>query len=240
MWVNEAEANGEPGVDDDGNGYVDDIHGYDFANDDGDPMDGHGHGTHCAGVIGADHNGDGIAGLMGDVQLVGIKFLTDSGSGDTINAIKSIDYATQVGVHIMSNSWGGGGFSQALKESIERARDAGILFVAAAGNSNSDNDKRPMYPATYDVENIISVGAMDGKGNKSSFSSYGETTVHVFAPGSNILSTVPGDAYRKMSGTSMATPYASAALGMLLASYQAFDIRDYKEQLFVHRFQWNH
>ena len=129
MWINEAEANGEEGVDDDGNGYVDDIHGYDFANDDSDPVDGHSHGTHCAGTIGAVHNNElGVAGVTADVQLVAIKFLTDRGSGTSANAVRAIDYATTLNVDLMSNSWGGGGASEAMKEAIERASEAGIIL----------------------------------------------------------------------------------------------------------------
>ena len=218
MWTNEAEANGQPGVDDDGNGYVDDIHGYDFANNDGDPMDGHSHGTHCAGTIGAVHNnGVGVAGVMADVTLVGVKFLTDSGSGSTEAAIKSIDYATKIGVDLMSNSWGGGGFSEALKESIERARDAGIIFTAAAGNSSSNNDQRPHYPSNYDVENVVSVAAHTAQDTLASFSCYGKRTVHIAAPGHKIMSTTKNGGYQAFSGTSMATPHVSGALGLLLA-----------------------
>ncbi len=217
MWTNELEANGIEGVDDDGNGYVDDIHGYDFANNDGDPSDGHGHGTHCAGNIGAKHDRSGVRGVMNDVELVGIKFLSDSGSGESEDAIESIEYAIKAGVHLMSNSWGGGEFSQALKDAIQAANDAGIVFVAAAGNSRADNDTRDSYPANYDIDNVISVGAMEGAGKRSSFSNYGDEKVHVFAPGSNILSTVPGNRYQKMSGTSMAAPLASGAIGLLLA-----------------------
>lgn len=219
MWVNEAEKNGQPGVDDDGNGYVDDIHGYDFANKDGDPTDGHGHGTHCAGNIGALHNRSGIRGVMNNVKIVAIKFLSDSGRGETEDAIASVDYAIKAGVNLMSNSWGGGEFSQALKDSIQAANDAGIVFVAAAGNSRADNDAKATYPANYEVDNVITVGAHEGAGKRSSFSNYGKKTVHVFAPGSNILSTVPGDRYSKMSGTSMACPLAAGAIGLLMSEY---------------------
>ncbi|MCY4644105.1 MAG: S8 family peptidase [Bacteriovoracales bacterium] len=217
MWINEAEFHGEEGVDDDGNGFVDDIHGYDFVHNDGDPMDDHSHGTHCAGIIAATHDQTGIAGLMGDVQIVAIKFLGRRGGGSLADAVKSIDYAMKVGVHIMSNSWGGGGFNQALYDAIFAAKEKGILFVAAAGNSNNNNDKRPSYPATYDIENVISVGAMDSSGKRASFSSYGAKTVDIFAPGAKILSSVLGGKYKSYSGTSMATPYVSAALGLLLA-----------------------
>jgi len=218
MWVNEAELNGTDGVDDDGNGYVDDIHGFDFANNDGDPMDGHSHGTHCAGTIGASHNAFGVAGVMRDVEFVGIKFLTDSGSGSTENAIKSIDYATKVGVDLMSNSWGGGGRSEALKEAIERANDAGIVFTAAAGNSSTNNDSRPHYPSNYEVENVISVAATTAADDLASFSCYGRRTVHIGAPGHKILSTTKNGGYESYSGTSMATPHVSGVIGLLLAN----------------------
>ena len=217
MWVNEAEFNGQEGVDDDGNGYVDDIYGYDFANDDGDPMDDHSHGTHCAGIIAATHDPAGIAGLMADVQIVAVKFLSRSGGGSTADAIRSIDYAIKVGVHIMSNSWGGGGHNRALMDAIQAAKDSGILFVAAAGNNGRNNDSRPSYPASYEVENVISVGAMDANGDMASFSNYGAESVDIFAPGVKILSSVIGERYKRFSGTSMATPYVSAALGLLLA-----------------------
>ncbi len=232
MWVNEAEANGQEGVDDDGNGFVDDVHGYDFANDDGDPMDGHNHGTHCAGVIGAIHsNGVGIAGMMADVTLVAVKFLTDTGSGTLENAVKAIDYSTQAGVDIMSNSWGGGGFSASLKEAIERARDAGVIFTAAAGNSRSDNDQRPHYPSNYEVENVISVAAHTAQDKLASFSCYGKRTVHIAAPGHKILSTVKNDGYQSYSGTSMATPFVSGALGLLLAQEGRMGHTEVRERL---------
>ncbi|MCO4793816.1 MAG: S8 family serine peptidase [Bacteriovoracaceae bacterium] len=231
LWVNEEELNGEEGVDDDGNGVVDDLYGADFANNDGDPMDGHGHGTHCSGVIGASHDSVGIAGVMANVKLMGIKFLTDSGSGSTANAIKSVNYAIKMGAHVMSNSWGGGGKSEALKEAIVAANDQGIAFVAAAGNSRSDNDAKDTYPANYKVDNVISVGAMDGTGKKASFSNYGKKTVHVFAPGVNILSTVKAGGYKKMSGTSMACPHVSGIVGLLISNNKNLNPSDIKDRL---------
>lgn len=231
LWVNKAELNGEEGKDDDGNGYVDDVFGYDFANDDGDPMDGHGHGTHCAGTIGAVHNQRGVAGVMKDVQMVSIKFLTDRGSGSTADAIKSIDYATKLGVDVMSNSWGGGGFSQLLLEAIQRAEAKGIVFVAAAGNSNRDNDARPSYPASYDVDNVIAVASHTSSDTKSSFSSYGFESVDVSAPGSRIKSTWKEGGYRTISGTSMATPHVSGVVGLMLAKDKTLRPQEIKQTL---------
>ncbi len=231
IMVNELELNGIEGVDDDGNGYVDDVYGYDFANNDADPMDGHGHGTHCAGVIGADHNSIGIAGVNAHVSILPIKFLTDKGGGTLEGALKAIEYATSRGVNIMSNSWGGGGRSQALYDAIEAARDAGITFIAAAGNSNSDNDAKATYPANYKLDNVVSVGALDGKGKRASFSNYGKKTVHVFAPGVDIYSTVHNNRYQKMSGTSMACPHVSGVAGLLLASEPNLTYSDIKDRL---------
>ena len=232
MWVNEAEQNGEEGVDDDNNGFVDDIHGYDFANNDGDPLDGHGHGTHCSGTIGAVHNNEtGVAGVMNDVTIVAVKFLSDGGSGTTANAIKAIDYATTLDVDIMSNSWGGGGFSEDLKNAIVRASEKGIIFTAAAGNSASDNDSRPHYPSNYDVENIVSVAAHGSDDTLASFSCYGSTTVHIAAPGQRILSTVKNGGYSSYSGTSMATPHVSGALGLLVAHEGRIPHAEMRERL---------
>jgi subtilisin family serine protease len=232
IWTNEAELNGEAGVDDDGNGFVDDIHGYDFANNDGDPMDDNKHGTHCAGTIGASgDNNLGVVGVAWKVRMMGVKFLTGGGSGSLENAIKSIDYATSHGVDIMSNSWGGGSFSELLKESIERAKEAGILFVAAAGNSSSNNDSNPAYPASYDVDNIVSVGASTNQGGLAYFSNYGKESVHVIAPGHNIYSTVPGNKYAMLSGTSMATPHVSGIAVLVKSFIPELDYSEIKDRM---------
>ncbi|MCT4641063.1 MAG: S8 family serine peptidase [Bacteriovoracaceae bacterium] len=234
ILINKLELNGTEGVDDDGNGYIDDVYGYDFANNDSDPMDGHGHGTHCAGVIGASHNKIGIRGVMANVKILPIQFLTKSGRGTLEGAVKSIDYAIQRGVQIMSNSWGGAGESVALTEAVQRAQKAGILFVAAAGNEKNDNDLRPKIPANIKFDNVISVGAMDGKGKKASFSNYGKKTVHVFAPGVDIYSTVIENKYKKMSGTSMACPFISGIAGLLLASEPNLTYKELKSRIMTH------
>jgi thermitase len=216
MWINEGEIPGN-GIDDDGNGYIDDVYGWNAASDNGSPMDGNGHGTHCAGTIGAVHGNGGVAGVMADVKIMAVKFLTDSGSGSLADAIEAIDYATKMNVDIMSNSWGGGGFSQALFDSIKAASDRGIIFTAAAGNSSSNNDVRANYPSNYQTENMIAVAAHAHTDQLASFSSFGKRTVHIAAPGRNVLSTTPNNNYAVFSGTSMATPHVSGVLGLLLA-----------------------
>lgn len=217
MDVNLAEMNGKPGVDDDGNGFVDDIYGYDFANKDADPKDGNGHGTHCAGIIGAAHNDIGVAGIMAHVKIVPIKFLSDEGSGELIDAVAAINYAIKRGVNIMSNSWGGPDKEKSLEDAIRAAESAGITFVAAAGNESADNDTTASFPANFEIGNIISVGSYTPAGAKSNFSNYGLKSVHVTAPGSSILSTYRGGGYTSMSGTSMATPHIAGIIGLLLS-----------------------
>lgn len=231
IWTNEQELNGKTGVDDDGNGFVDDIYGYDFANKDGDPKDDHGHGTHCAGTIGAkgDDN-EGVVGVAWNVKLMGVKFLTKDGSGSLDAAVESIKYATKMGAKIMSNSWGGGGYSEILKKAIEEANEKGIVFAAAAGNHAGNNDKKPTYPASYAVPNVISVAALDNRGSLASFSCYGRQSVHVAAPGVNILSTTP-NGYNTWSGTSMATPHVSGVIALLLSQESALTPEEVKNRL---------
>ena len=215
LWVNEAEKNGQAGVDDDNNGVVDDVHGFNAITGTGNADDDQGHGSHCAGTIGGKgNNGIGVVGVNWDVQIMAVKFLSASGSGTLENAIKAIDYATKMGAHVMSNSWGGGGFSQTLLDAIKRSNDAGALFIAAAGNENNNNDNRPTYPGSYDVPNMIAVAAIDNQGARASFSSYGKRTVHIGAPGVNIVSSTGGE-YDSFSGTSMATPHVSGVAALV-------------------------
>ncbi len=221
IWTNQAELNGKPGVDDDANGYVDDIHGFSFADATGkvtDNMDDHGHGSHCSGTIGARGNdGAGIVGVNWNTRIMGVKFLGADGGGTLEGAIKAIDYATKMGAKVLSNSWGGGSYSETLKQAIERAHAAGAIFIAAAGNEADNNDQGEHYPANYNVPNVLSVAAIDNKGELASFSNYGKKRVHLAAPGVNIYSSLPGGKYESWSGTSMATPHVSGMAGLLLS-----------------------
>jgi subtilisin family serine protease len=238
MWTNPGEIAGN-GVDDDNNGYVDDVYGWDFYNHDNDPMDDHSHGTHCAGTIAAlGNNGIGVVGVNWEAKVMALKFLSASGSGDTSDAVSAVEYAIMMkldyGTPIiaLSNSWGGGGFSQAMKDAIEAADTAGILFVAAAGNDyGSDNDVIPYYPASYDVSNVISVAATDHNDNLASFSNFGASTVDLGAPGVNILSTVLSNGYGSKSGTSMATPHVSGVAGLIKAQFPGLTSSEIKARL---------
>ncbi|MBN9523867.1 S8 family serine peptidase [bacterium] len=214
MWRNPGEVAGN-GIDDDRNGIVDDVFGADFANNDGNPMDDNNHGTHVAGTIGAvGNNGIGVAGVAWTTRIMAVKFLGADGSGATSNAVRAINYAVANGADILNNSWGGGGFSSTLQTAIRSASNAGVIFVAAAGNNATNTDTSPNYPSGYDVPNVVSVAATDRNDNLASYSNFGAATVDLGAPGSSILSTVPGG-YAMFSGTSMATPHVSGALAVL-------------------------
>lgn len=231
MWTNPGEVPGN-GVDDDGNGFTDDVYGWDFVNNDSNPDDDQSHGTHCAGTIAAiGNNGTGVSGVTWNAKIMALKFLNSSGSGYTSAAISCVQYAIANGANIMSNSWGGGGYSQALSDAITAANNAGILFVAAAGNSNSNNDVSPHYPSNYPQDNVISVAATDRYDNRSSFSSYGLTSVDLGAPGSSILSTVPGGGYGTKSGTSMATPHVSGAAALVWGQNPSLTHLEVKDRL---------
>jgi subtilisin family serine protease len=244
MWINEPEFTGKPGVDDDGNGYIDDIYGYDFVNNDGDPIDDYYHGTHCAGTIGAvGNNAIGVTGVCWSLKIMAVKFLDSSGSGSTADAISSVQYAMDMGARIMSNSWGGGSYDIGLKDAIDAAGRAGIVFVAAAGNDNVNNDTYPHYPSSYDSENIIAVMATDKYDAKASYSNYGPISVDIGAPGSEILSTFPtytttamaqkgySTYYETINGTSMATPHVSGACALLLSVNPGLEYKQLKDIL---------
>ncbi len=241
-WTNIAELNGEDGVDDDNNGYIDDIHGWDAFDSDGDPMDTGGHGTHVAGTIGASGNNEiGVVGVNHDVSIVGCRFLGPNG-GSTSGAIECLDYMLAVknsGVNLKAtnNSWGGGGYSKDLEDAIEAHNEAGILFVAAAGNGSVDNDKGAYYPSGYPNDNVLAVASTTNKDGMSGFSQWGLTTVDLGAPGSDIASTYPAalnggePGYYYMSGTSMATPHVTGAVGLIASMDEDVTVAEMKDIL---------
>lgn len=215
MWRNPREIPGN-GIDDDGNGFADDIYGWDFANNDNNPMDDNGHGTHVAGTIGAvGNNGIGIAGVNWNVKIMALKFLSANGSGALSNAVLALNYAVANGAKVSNNSYGGGGYFAAMDTAIANARAAGHIFVAAAGNETNNNDARPSYPASYNQNNVISVAATDSADRLASFSNYGATSVDLAAPGVGILSTTPNNTYSSFSGTSMASPHVAGAVALV-------------------------
>lgn len=222
------------GIDDDGNGFVDDVHGWNFNDNTKNSSDDNNHGTHCAGTIGASgNNGIGVAGVNWEVTLMPVKFLSGSGSGTLEGAVNAINYATKMKVNVMSNSWGGGGFMQSLADAIQGAREAGIVFVAAAGNDGADNDASPTYPASYELENIIAVAATDNRDAIADFSNYGQKTVHVAAPGVRVYSTVRGGSYASYSGTSMATPHVAGVSALLLSANPGWSFKEIKDRLIL-------
>ena len=208
------------GTDTDLNGFVDDLVGWDFVNNDNDPMDDNRHGTHVAGTIGAiGNNGVGVAGINWDVRLMGLKFIAASGVGSSDDAQTALAYAQQEGARMTNNSWGGGPFSQSFLNSVIANDEAGMLFVAAAGNSNGNNDLLSAYPSNYDVKNVIAVSATDHNDEYAGFSSYGATRVHLAAPGNAVLSTTLSRSYTALSGTSMATPHVAGAAALIWAEH---------------------
>lgn len=218
VWVNQKEKNGQAGIDDDGNGFIDDVYGYDFINNDNDPIDDEGHGTHVAGVIGATgDNNIGIAGTAWDVTLINLKIARSDRSGRISSAIKAMDYAMKQGAQIINMSFGSYNYSQAFYDKLVEAQKRNILVVSGAGNDNKDIDKNPFYPAAYNLDNIISVASNTSSAKKSNFSSYGKYNVDLFAPGSSIYSTLPGNRYGTDNGTSFATPYVSGAAVLLMS-----------------------
>ncbi len=244
MWVNAKELNGAAGVDDDGNGYVDDIYGYDFAgkvardpdDDDSDPCDMFFHGTHVAGTVGAvGNNSVGITGVCWNVKMMALKIFADDFRVEPTvfvsEAVEAIGYAVKNGAKVINASWGGDYFSQSLYDAIKDAGDAGLLFVAAAGNDRKDNDIYPVYPANFDLDNVISIMSTDADDKASLFSNYGASSVDIAEPGTDVLSTTPtyqtfamtvfrvDPNYDTLSGTSMSAPYASGSCALIWAKY---------------------
>ncbi len=233
MFRNVADCN-HNGLDDDGNGFVDDCFGINTAYDISDPWDDHSHGTHVAGTIGGlGNNSIGVVGVNWNVQLMACKFLDYFGSGTIADAIDCLNYVAMMkdrGFNIVAtnNSWGGGGFSQALYDAIDAHRQRGILFIAAAGNAALDNDSSPFYPARYNLPNVIAVAATDRFDGLADFSNYGRRTVHIGAPGHEILSSTIENTYSIFSGTSMATPHVAGVAALLKAQDPSRDWRAIK------------
>lgn len=232
IWTNEKERMGQPGVDDDGNGYVDDIHGFNFVTHTGDPMDDRGHGTHCAGSMAARHDGHGISGVLANAQILAIKFMDGSGHGGLDAALEALEYAIRAKPSVINCSWGGDVQSEILKELIKKAGDNNIMVVAAAGNLRGrDNDANPAYPASYDFDHVISVSAHDAQAWHAHFSSWGKKSVDLAAPGSNILSTSLQSGYKVSSGTSMAAPIVTAAVALLRDTHPELSLREIHERI---------
>jgi subtilisin family serine protease len=237
-WVNPGEIAGN-GIDDDGNGYIDDIHGINAISNDGDPHEGNGHGSHCAGIIGAvGNNGTGVVGVNWSVSIMGLRFISNTGSGTTANAIECINYAVDmktnygINIRVLSNSWGGAPYEQILYDAIYTTYEADILFVVAAGNNGRNTDSNPFYPACYDIPNIMSVANTNHNDALNSGSNYGLTTVDLAAPGTNILSTYKKNtAYTTMTGTSMAAPFVAGAAALLLSVNNQLTTQDMKDYL---------
>jgi len=218
-------------------GTIDDEHGFNAIDSASDPMDENGHGTHCAGIIGAEgENNVGIAGVNWKVQIMPLKFMNAGGFGTTKDAIEAINYVIDrkkagVNVRIISASWGSTQRSRALGDVIRKAYENDILFVAAAGNSSTSNDRNPHFPSSYDVPNVISVAALDRHDELAKFSNYGAKSVAIAAPGVDILSTWLGNAYEEKSGTSMATPVVSGVAALVLSEHPRLSVDELKKKL---------
>ncbi len=234
LWINEKEVKGKPGVDEDGNGYVDDVHGWDFVTKSGRIIDTHGHGTHVAGIAAAKGaSKDSYLGICPGARIMSLRYYNEkaSGSENLRNTILAIEYAVQNGAQIINYSGGGAQFSQPEFKALEDAAKKGVLVIAAAGNERSNADEKLYFPAAYPLDNILSVAAINQSGQIPSFSNWGRAKVHVVAPGASILSTVPGGGYGYMSGTSQATAFVSGIAAMLLAVNPKLSFSKLKEHI---------
>ena len=226
IWTNPKEV--ANGLDDDGNGVVDDLHGFDAVGKTGDPFDSGSHGTHVAGTVAAvGNNGMGVTGVAWQAQLMPCKFIS-GGFGSTADAIAALVYADSQGARITQNSWGGTNPNQALVDTLEASS---ALHICASGNSGQNSDIKPLFPAAYPLENILSVAATDREDQLASFSNFGADSVDLAAPGVDIYSTMPNSEYGHKSGTSMATPHVSGAASLILEKYPALSNKQLKERL---------
>lgn len=239
MWNNPGEIPNNQ-IDDDKNGYRDDVYGANTIQNNGNPMDDNRHGTHVAGTIGAQGNNEvGVVGVAQEVQIAACKFLNSSGSGTLSNALKCLQYFADlksrsenpINLVATNNSWGGGSYSQSLFDAIKRHEELGILFIAAAGNSSKDNDSNDSYPANYGLPNVVSVAATDSSDKLADFSNYGKRTVHVGAPGVKVLSTTPNNRYQELSGTSMAAPHVTGLAAIIASHFPDYNYRNIKNLL---------
>jgi len=231
MWTNPGEVPAN-GIDDDGNGYVDDVFGINAIEETGDPLDDQGHGTHVSGTIAAvGNNGIGIVGVCWQAKIMALKFLDDEGIGYISNSILCIEYALAKGVKILNNSWGGDGYSDSLKDAIKACEDADVLFLAAAGNDGRNTDITPHFPSAFENPNILSVAAANNNDDLASFSNFGKTSVDVAAPGTSIQSTTPNNNYGYMNGSSMATPHVSGLAALLKSQDPSLSWQDIKTRI---------
>lgn len=232
MWKNTVELYGVKGVDDDQNGFIDDVYGYDFANNDGDPMDDHRHGTHCAGTIGAMLNNEkGGIGIAQSVEIIAIKALDHEGRGYTNNLIQAINYAVQMGAQIISASWGGVESTPEFESLFFELEKKNIIFVAAAGNDGLDLEIEKTYPVSYHTKNLIVVASSDNSGQMWKDSNYGASIVHLAAPGVSIFSTHLRNSYSTETGTSMATPMVAGAAALLWSLHPSWNSLEIKRRL---------
>lgn len=218
-------------------GTIDDIHGYNAIANDGDPLDENGHGTYCAGIIGAEcGNSVGVCGVNWKTQIMPLKFINAGGFGYVGDAVEALNYAIdrkQAGVNlrVINASWGLAEHSRALEDVIRKAYEAGILFVAESGSTNTNNDSTPRYPAGYSLGNIVSVAATDKEGALAQFSNYGAKSVHLAAPGKDILTTALGNDYKECSGTSMAAPLVAGVAALALSAHPNLSVDELRSLL---------